>query len=120
MRCLDGRHLPDGLIAEALGKVPSSDEIAAVRAAVRDAMMGCLAEADALRRLGPAEAFVAAVSAFPDLKQRLLAIQFVSTFAEASAALRVGYSCPPRLVQNPALHAQQLPGRILCNASCVL
>jgi hypothetical protein len=90
IQCLDGRILPDNMVREAIGKIPSMDEVAAVKAAVRDAAtMDGLDQTDIAQRLGPAEAYVFAVSAVPHLTERLRAMDFIASFTEAATSLQV-------------------------------
>jgi hypothetical protein len=90
IECLDGRQLPDNMIREALGKLPTMEEIASVEAAVRNAaIMEGLAEEDVVQRLGPAEAYVRAVSRVQDVAERLRAMDFIASFTDAATAIQV-------------------------------
>jgi hypothetical protein len=90
IECLDGRVLPDSMVCAALGKLPTMEEVASVEAAIRDAaIMEGLAEEDVVQRLGPAEAYVHAVSRVQHVADRLRAMDFIASFTDAATALQV-------------------------------
>jgi hypothetical protein len=90
MRQLDWHRVPINFVSQALTKLPTTEEISEISAALsRAASSGGTVQKDAVLRLAPAEAYLHSISRLDDWEQNLRARMFLASFTQGVADLEV-------------------------------